>query len=160
MRVFHSAALIISLTFCLAALAAPPELSSTSQPSRAQAIDRVKKAVIFFKEKGKEKAIEEFNHANSPFNQGGMYMFGMILDEVGTQPIHPNLKTRGKAMGNLRDSDGKLLIRELNAVCAEKGSGWVEYKWLNKSSNQIELKSSYVEKVGDMCIGTGIFTPK
>ncbi len=130
-----------------------------AKPSRDDAVARVKSAVRYLKEHGKEKAITEFNQAKSPFNQGGMYMFGILFDQGGTEPIHPNPKIRGRQMIGLQDADGKFIIKELLATCESKGAGWVEYKWLNTQSNLIERKSSCVEKVADICLGTGIFQP-
>ncbi len=86
-------------------------------------------------------------------------MFGILFDKGGTEPIHPNPKIRGRQMIGLQDSDGKLIIKELVTTCEKSGTGWVDYKWLNTQTNLIERKSSYVEKVADMCLGTGIFQP-
>lgn len=139
-------------------------LHSTSHaaaiPTRQDAVKRVKQAVLYYKQHGREKAIAEMNNPNSPLNQGGIYMFGMLFDEGLTEPIHPNPKIRGKPMAGLQDADGRYLIREMVDTCRKHGRGWVDYKWPNQDTNTVELKSSYVEKVGDMCLGAGIFTGK
>ena len=63
----------------------------------------------------------------------------------------------GKNLLDLKDQDGKYLIRELADVANGPGSGWVDYKWPNPITNKIEDKSSYVEKMGDYFVGVGIY---
>jgi signal transduction histidine kinase len=63
----------------------------------------------------------------------------------------------GKNLFDLKDQDGKYLIRELIAIAQGPGSGWVDYKWPNPLSNKIEDKSSYVEKMGDYIVGVGVY---
>ena len=145
---------VLAGSLSVAAIAADPVIT------REQAVERVKKAAEFYKANGKDKSIAEFNNKDSPFNQGGIYMFGQLFDAEITQPIHANPKIRGKQMAGLKDANGVFIIKELNAICEKKGSGWLEYNWPNPATGAIDKKSSYVEKMGDMCIGTGIFTPK
>jgi len=42
-------------------------------------------------------------------------------------------------------------------VAKGKGKGWVEYKWPNPVNSAIESKASYVERVDDMLVGSGIY---
>ena len=63
-------------------------------------------------------------------------------------------------MIDLKDQDGKYLIRELVAIAKGPGSGWVDYKWPNPLTNKIEDKTSYVEKMGDYLVGVGVTRSK
>lgn len=63
----------------------------------------------------------------------------------------------GKNLIDLKDQDGKLLIREMVTLAKGPGSGWVDYKWPNPLNNKIEDTSSYVEKMGDYFVGVGIY---
>ena len=63
----------------------------------------------------------------------------------------------GKNLIDLKDQDGKYLIRELIEIAKGPGSGWVDYKWPNPLTNKIEDKSSYVEKMGDYFVGVGVY---
>ena len=63
----------------------------------------------------------------------------------------------GKDLLDMRDIDGKYLIKSLIEVANTKGKGWVDYKWPNPVTNAIEAKSSYVKKYEDMLIGCGIY---
>ncbi|WP_338848965.1 cache domain-containing protein [Massilia sp. W12] len=149
----------------LCVLAGGLSVSAHAGLTKDQVVERVKKAHDFYKKNGKDKAIEEFNNQSSPFNSDDAYMFGQLLDAGATQPIHRNPKIRGKTMGELKDADGRFIIKELNKICETKGAGWFDYKWPKPDNTGIDLKSSYVEKMTDgagnsMCIGTGIPTPK
>jgi signal transduction histidine kinase len=62
----------------------------------------------------------------------------------------------GRNLIDLKDQDGRYLIRELIAVAKGPGHGWVDYKWPNSITNKIEDKSSYVELMGDYLVGVGI----
>ena len=63
----------------------------------------------------------------------------------------------GKNLIDLKDPDGKFLIRELAAVAKGPGSGWVDYKWPNPITKLIDNKSSYVERMGDYFVGVGVY---
>ena len=39
------------------------------------------------------------------------------------------------------------------------GSGSVDYKWPNPVTNAIEDETSYIEKMGDYCVGVGVYRP-
>jgi signal transduction histidine kinase len=64
----------------------------------------------------------------------------------------------GKNLYDLKDQDGKYLVREFVTVAKGPGHGWVDYKWPNPITNKIEDKSSYVEKIGDnYWVGVGVY---
>ena len=63
----------------------------------------------------------------------------------------------GKNLIDLKDQDGKYLIREMLDLANGPGHGWVDYKWPNPITNKIEDKSSYIEKLGDYFVGVGIY---
>lgn len=55
------------------------------------------------------------------------------------------------------DADGKYQKREMIDVAMRRGSGWVDYRWQNPGTGQIEPKSTYVERWGDYIVGCGIY---
>jgi len=63
----------------------------------------------------------------------------------------------GKNLIDLKDQDGKYLIREMVDIAKDGGSGWINYKWPNPLNNKIEDKASYVEKMGDYFVGVGVY---
>ena len=126
-----------------------------STPEQAKAM--VKRAIEYFKEHGKEKAFAEFNDPKGQFVKGDLYLFAFNLNGDGVQLVHGNNpKMLGKNVLDMRDSDGKFMIRAFIEVANSKqGSGWVDYKWPNPITKVSEVKLSYVERVGDIFIGCG-----
>lgn len=56
----------------------------------------------------------------------------------------------------MKDTDGKLFQQEFLTVAA-KGGGWVDYKWTNPTTLKVEPKTAYVERVGELTIGCGVY---
>lgn len=142
--------LLISLLFVSFSFAASPT-------DEAKAM--VDKAVAFIKANGKDKAMAEFNNQNGKFIDKALYVFavdfnGICLANGGTPALV------GKDMKGLKDSEGKLFIAEMIQLAKTKGSGWIDYNWLNKVTKKIEPKTSYVHKVDNYFVGCGINKPK
>jgi hypothetical protein len=38
-----------------------------------------------------------------------------------------------------------------------KGAGWVDYTYLNPETNELEHKTTYVQKVGDIILCGGVY---
>jgi cytochrome c len=138
------AAVLVTLTVnCYAA----------QQPEEAKAM--VKKAITFLKANGKEKAFAEFNNPSGKFVKGELYIF--VYEPNGTMVANgQNMKLINKNLLGFKDSDGKLFVQEFMAV-AKKGSGWVDYKWTNSVTKQIQAKTTYIEATGDLIIGCGVY---
>lgn len=135
-------------------------------PSTAQAFERstpeqakalVKRAVEYYMEHGKQKSFAVFNDPKGPFVKGDLYLFAFNLNGDGVQLVHGNNpRMLGKNVLDMRDSDGKFMIRAFIEIGNSKeGAGWVDYKWPNPFTKTMEIKSSYVERVGDILIGCG-----
>lgn len=132
-----------------------------------EAIALVERAEMYIQKHGLEKAIAEFNRLDSPFNvrseinpKGDLYMFMFWANKGGVQLVHgKNPKIVGKDVIDMRDADGLPIIREIIRVC-NAGHGWAYYKWPNPLTKEIEAKQSWVIKVDQVCIGTGIYKPK
>lgn len=138
------------LAFCSNALA-------EERGSRDDAYALVKKAIAYMKANGKEKAFQEFNNPKGQFIDRDLYIFVFDLNTGKNLAHGTNPKMHGKDMMDLRDIDGKYLIREFRQMVLTKGSGWVDYRWINPVTKGYDLKSSYVEKYDDMMIGCGIY---
>ncbi|MBI3229902.1 MAG: cache domain-containing protein [Burkholderiales bacterium] len=138
---------------------------AAGKSTEADALALVAKAQMYIKEKGVDKAFEEFNRLNSPFNvespinkQGDLYLFS--LDYKGLQLVHgKNPKIRGQTTIEMRDQNGVFLIREMAKKCEVDGKGWVSYVWPNPLTRVLEQKMSYIERIPgtQTCIGTGIY---
>ncbi|HJV86261.1 MAG TPA: cache domain-containing protein [Noviherbaspirillum sp.] len=150
MRLFK--ALGFALLMLAASIAAAAERGSADE-----AMAMVKKAVAYMKDVGKDKAFAEFgNTANTQFHDRDLYIF--VYDMHGNNVAHGNNpKMVGKNLLEMKDNDGKYIIKGFIDVTKAKGKGWVDYKWPNPVTKAVESKSSYVEKVDDLIVGAGIY---
>ncbi len=71
----------------------------------------------------------------------------MVMDLKGNMMAHGATKQLiGKNLYDLKDTEGKFMVREFIRIANTKGSGWVDYKWTNPVSKRVEQKSSFVQK--------------
>ena len=139
----------------LAALAFTSVATAAEKGTAEEAMAMVKKGVAFIKANGKEKALTEFNNQKGSFVSGDLYV--MCYDMEGNNKCHgSNAKLIGKNLLEIKDADGKFIVKSF-IEAANKGKGWVDYKWPNATTKAIENKSTYVEKVDDILIGVGIY---
>lgn len=137
------------------ACATPALAEEAGSAAEAQAL--VKKAIAHYKEAGKDKACADFAQAGD-YQFKDLYVFVQALD--GIMVCHgKNPALNGKNLSGLKDSDAKPFVAEFINTVKTKGSGWVDYKWVNAATKKIEPKSSYVEGAGDIFIGAGIYKP-
>jgi cytochrome c len=127
--------------------------------TREEAVAMVKKAVAHFNKVGKEAALADFNDPKGKFVDRDLYLFVFGTSGDGVELANgANIKLVGKHLIDLRDADGKYMVKEFLATAnSAAGSGWIEYKWPNPVTKGIDAKASYVEKVGDILIGCGIY---
>jgi signal transduction histidine kinase len=130
--------------------------SAAERGTADEAVTLVKKAIAYIKANGKEKAFAEFNNPNGQFKNRDLYI--MVYDMQGNNKAHgANAKLIGKNLSEIKDADGKFIVKSFIDVASTKGSGWVDYKWPNPVSNAVEPKSTYVEKYEDILLGCGIY---
>jgi len=141
----------VAVSFLMAATA-----QAADQGSAAEAEAMVKKAVAYVKANGQEKAFEEFTNGKS-FKDRDLYIFA--YDMSGKNLAHgANPKLVGKDLSGLKDPDGKLIIQVLLTLVKSKGKGWSEsFKFRNPVSEKMEPKIVYVERIGDVWVGSGIY---
>ena len=140
----------LSLCFVFGLLFAPGAAASQKD---AKAL--VEKAAAFVKANGKDAALKEFSKAKGQFDKGELYVFA--YDMNATIVAHPkNPKLIGKNLLDVPDTDGKFFRKEIMETARTKGSGWVDYKYLNPETKKVEAKTTYVLKAGDivLCCGT------
>ena len=123
-----------------------------------EAATLVKKAVAYIKANGKEKAFAAINDAKGQFVDRDLYIFVYDMKGINLAIGNGNAaKMNGKNMLDLRDADGRYIIKGFIELLNSKGSGWFDYMWPNPVTKNVEAKSSYVEKVGDLIVGAGIY---
>ncbi|MES2130283.1 MAG: cache domain-containing protein [Pseudomonadota bacterium] len=125
----------------------------------ADAIAMVDKGLAYMQKNGKDSLIREINAKNPEFVHDDSYLMVRGID--GTVLAHPtNAKLVGKNMTDLPDADGKYFRREILELAKSKGKGWVDYRYNNPVSKEIEKKSTYIVKSGDVILESGIYKGK
>lgn len=146
-----AAAAALCMILGLAASAA----DSRATPEQAESL--VKKAIAYYKQKGPEVALAEFSKKEGMFSHADLYV--NVYDMQGKCLAHINERTVGKNMIDLRDPDGKFLIRERIERAGKEGHGWQEYKFFNPATHKVEPKHMYFEKYGDVVFAAGAYKP-
>lgn len=145
----------IFFAFFLASFA----LIATAKDDRADAIAMVEKGVNYVQKNGKEALIKEINNKSPEFIQGDIYLYLRELNGViVAHPVNPKLI--GKNMLELPDADGKYYRKEIIELAKTKGKGWVDYRYNNPVTKQLENKSTYIFKNDDLIFEAGIYKGK
>jgi cytochrome c len=130
--------------------------NAADKGSKEEAVALVHKAIAFYKANGKDKAFAEVSNKSGQFVDRDMYVY--ILDTNGMMMAHgANEKLIGKDLNNLKDADGKLFAQELIGLAKAKKSGWVDYKWPNPVTKQIEAKTTYIEPHDGYGFAVGVY---
>lgn len=146
---------LITLSFAALTMFAPALAAEFG--TKEEAIAMVKRVQEQFKKDGPELTFKAVSDKSvKEFHDRDLYPF--VYDMKGVNVAHgarPALI--GKNLIDLKDQDGRYLIRQMVDIAKGPGNGWVDYKWPNPITNKIEDKSSYVEKMGDYFVGVGIY---
>ena len=144
------------LKFFLCSLLLSLCLPSMAADNPADAIAMVEKGQSYLQKNGKEALIKEVNNKNPEFIKGDIYLVIRSID--GINLAHPfNPKLVGKNMLELGDADGKLFRKEIVELAKTKGKGWVDYRFNNPVSKDVENKSTYIFRSGDVILEAGIY---
>jgi len=145
--------LVLSL-LCLSGSAA---MGQDKKPTADDVKELTVKATQLVADKG-------IDAARTVFNQDGEFKYGEVyvnvIDGKGAWVIYPpKPEGVGKVILNLQDADGKFLVQDILKMAADPGEGWIDYRWINPVSHQIQAKQSYVKKVGgtDYVVYVGIY---
>ncbi len=125
----------------------------------ADAVDMVEKGLAYIKKSSVEALIKEINNKNPEFIKGDIYLYVRGID--GTTLAHPvNPKLVGKNMLVLPDADGKMFRKDIVEGAKTKGKGWVDYRYNNPLTKELEHKSTYYTRSGDVILEAGIYKGK
>ncbi|MES2888588.1 MAG: cache domain-containing protein [Pseudomonadota bacterium] len=126
--------------------------------TKEEAKTMVEAAVAHAKKVGTEQAFKDFtDKANKDWHKKDLYVFAYTME--GVSVAHgANEKLVGKNLLELKDPNGKPLIRELRDTAA-KAPGWVDYEWPHPETKKNESKASYVQKFANFegFVGVGVY---
>jgi len=124
--------------------------------TKDEAVAMVKKAIGAIKSNGAEKAYAEFSTPKGPFVDRDLYV--VVYDMNGKCLAHgANAKMIGRDLIDNKDVDGKEFVKERIEMMKKQASGWQDYKFRNPTTNQIEPKSMYIERLNDVIVGCGVY---
>ena len=126
-----------------------------SSPQEAKGM--LEEAVDTLKKKGPD-AFAAFNDPKGEFVHDDLYVFAVGIDDAMFHAHGAAPSLVGKPAAELRDAQGKEIIKEMLAVVKVKGSGEVGYVWRNPVTNRVETKHSMVQKVDKYMLGVGYYT--
>ncbi len=140
----------------LTAAAMLPVAHANGNASKEDAIAMVKKAAAYAKANGKDKLFEEVNAKNPMFIDRDLYIY--VADPGGKVLAHgANAKLVGRDLVSLKDADGKPFVLDIIKIGESNKPGWVEYRWPNPVTKQVDDKLTYVEKVDGVLYCAGIY---
>jgi signal transduction histidine kinase len=126
---------------------------------RGFVVDLVRDAVGQIEKLGKA-AFPLFHDPAGPFIVKDTYVF--VFDMNGVElvnPAFPNLE--GRTLLDLKDAQGKPLIRNMLRVVNTSGAGWTDYVWPKPGESISTQKSTYVSRamMGDtpVLVGCGVY---
>lgn len=142
---------LFAAALLLLSLSAP-----AGETEKKEAVRMVEMAAGFLGKRGREATLAELSRPNGQFVKGQLYVFA--YDLTGTNLAHPkNPKLIGKNLYDLPDADGKFFRREIIDTAKTKGQGWSDYKFKNPETGQIEAKTTYFKRVGDLVLCAGVY---
>jgi signal transduction histidine kinase len=111
---------------------------------RSFVVDAVKDAVGQIEKNG-TAAFPLLHDPTGPFIAKDAYIF--VFDMKGIDLVNPGFPNlEGRNLLDLKDIQGKQLIREMFEVVQTSGSGWVDYMWPKPGESVSTQKSAYVSK--------------
>jgi cytochrome c len=150
---------LLSASSLFAAEKSATPVAATDKGSDAKrANDLLVKAVNYYKV-NKDRALPAFNRQGE-FIDGEFYVYvlgtnGFMLASGGSSS-----ELIGRDVSALKDVTGKPFMKELIDTAKSKGSGKVEYRWLNRVDRKIEPKIAYFQRVDDVIISVGYYIPR
>lgn len=116
----------------------------------------VERAAAVIESAGKQAAFAKINDPLGEFVIRDLYIFAYGMD--GTVLAHGGNPTLiGKNMLSSTDAHGKHFIQERISIAQKDGSGWQDYMFKNPESGEVESKTSFIRRVGDVIIGCGVY---
>jgi signal transduction histidine kinase len=126
---------------------------------RAFVVDAVTDAVGQIERNGKA-AFRLFHDPAGPYMAKDAYIF--VIDPKGVDLVNPGFPNlEGRNILDVKDTQGKHLVREMLQVVQTSGFGWVDYMWPKPGDSVSTQKSAYVSKakIGDewVLVGCGVY---
>jgi len=130
-------------------------LQARATPAEAKAM--LEKAIAHYKSVGRKQALADFTGKKAPFVDRDLYV--VCVGPGGIVTAHGlNAAFVGMSADAIKDANGKPVGSTIWNTGTEKGSGSIEFPFLNPATNKIEQKTSYFQKAGDDVCAVGAYS--
>lgn len=149
---------LASIALSVLGMAASSSTFAQERGSKDEAKALVEAAILHVKKVGIEQALKEFQADKATWTKKDLYVFA--YDMEGTcRALGANEKMVGKNLLEMKDPNGKFIIKEFIAIVSSKGSGWVSYDFADPVTKKMGSKMSFVQKVPgfDGFVGVGVY---
>jgi signal transduction histidine kinase len=133
------------------------------QIERAFIVQQVDAAARLLQRQGRS-AFETLRDRRGPYFFHDTYVFVDTPD--GVEVLNPAFaEVEGRNILQLKDKNGKAMVRDYINLAMGQGSGWVEYLWPRPDASSLpERKTTYVRRVqlpdGEtLIVGSGLYAP-
>ncbi len=131
--------------------------SALAGNDEGKAKDLVDRGIVHVKAFGAEQAAKDFMDPEGGFRINSYYLLFYKYDgtciALGAKP-----EIAGLNRWDVQDPDGVYQVREMIKT-AQNGGGWVEYKYANPTTGEIQPKKTWVKPVPgmDAFMGCGVY---
>jgi cytochrome c len=137
--------------------AASPSIAAEGAGSD-EAKSLLNKAAAYLEKEGPAKAFCAFNDPNGPFRNGELYVFAFNRD--GTIFANSAAPAQvGTSYVDIKDAAGQPIGKNIMDIARSQGEGSLDYVWLNRVTNKVEKKRSFILNVDEFALGVGYYMP-
>jgi cytochrome c len=149
--------LLLGCTILMPARAEPPIATRTEiDAGRAQVL--LGQAVEHYRAVG-DAALAEFGRQGR-FIDKELYVYVLASDGTMLTSGGSSASLIGRNVSAMRDVAGKPFFAEMLEIAKTRGSGHVEYRWLNWVDNTVQRKQAYFERVNERVLAVGYYLPR
>lgn len=125
------------------------------QGTAEEAVDLVQRAASHHRRTSRDAFLRDVTDPSKDFYDRDMYVFA--LDDAGHYlAFGGNPAKVGTRVQDIPGIDGQGLVQSIIDQ-ANYEPGWVEYDITNPTTGKVQTKMSFVEKMGDLYVGCGVY---
>ncbi|MBC5782511.1 HAMP domain-containing protein [Ramlibacter sp. USB13] len=133
------------------------DLGAREHGNADEAVAMVRQACAFARAQGVDALVRDVNKlGEGRFVDRDLYLMVLGVDDSVFQAHGNNPRTLG-AGPQSKDVDGKRFVQEMTNVARSRGEGWVDYKWAHPVTNEVLVKSTFVQRLGEVVVACGIY---
>lgn len=128
---------------------------STQRQAHAFFVDAVK----YFEANGPERSFSTFSNRHGKFVKKDLYVF--VIDQKGVYRANGAAPEAlvGLNVLDSRDAAGTPLFRNMLDAVKDQEEATVRYMWLDRYTNKVEPKTTYLHRFGEYVLGVGYYAP-